>query len=178
MAPNKATGIFADILNDLNKGSRGGNVQYLKEGDTTLKLVMPEGRTDLRTFYQPFQATFKGELFPYFLVAAVITEADEDGVADKTRIRYVKVTKTIMLEIVNLLQKKWKLFDVSGPVITVTKGKKSGKVAYNVAAIPDTFDATGLPFPEQSIEDAAQEQEDSSAELDANGGKAEGESLK
>ena len=162
----KATGIFADILNDLNKDSKGGNVQFLKDGDTTLKLVMPEGRTDVRTFYQPFKATFKGELFPYFLVAGVITEADEDGVADPTRIRYVKVTKTIMLEIVNLMQKKWKLFDAAGPVITITKGKKANKVAYNVAAIPDTFDTAGLASPDQAIEEAAADQEDKSAELD------------
>ena len=177
----KATGVFADILNDLNKDSKGGgNVQFLKEGDTTLKLVMPKGRTDIRTFYQPFRATFKGEQFTYYLVAAVIIDADEEGVADPTRIRYVKVTKSIMLEIVNLLQKRWQLLDTAGPVIVVTKGKKNGKVAYSVAALPDTFDAYGLPYPEQSIEEAAEEQEARSAELDESGGrtKVEGEDLR
>lgn len=173
----KPTGIFADIMNDLNAGNRGGNVQFLKDGDTTLKLLMPEGRTDPRLFYQKFNAWYKGEAFPYFLVCAVITEADEDGVADPARIRYVKVTKSIMLEIVNLMQKKWKLFEVSGPVITITKGKKSGKVAYNVAAIPETFDAAGLTFPEQSIEDAALGQEEKSLELDSGEGKPAGEAL-
>lgn len=182
MAPSKATGIFADIMNDINKGSRGGNVQYLKDGDTTVKLVMPAGRTDIRTFYQPFQATFKGELFPYYLVAGVITEADEDGVADPKRVRFIKVTKTIMVEIVNLLQKKWDLFGHEGNragVIVITKGKKNGKPSYNVTVLPDSIDATNLPHPEQSIEEAAAEQEASSAELDATGGKgSEGESLK
>lgn len=162
----KATGIFADIIADLNRGSKSGNVQYLKDGDTTIKLLMPEGRTDMRGFYEAYQSKFKGEFFPYYLVTGVITEADEDEVADATKIRYIKVTKSILLEIVNLLQKKWKLLDDNGPVIVITKGKKSGKISYTVAAVPDSFDAAGLEFPEQSITEAAAAQEAQSIEMD------------
>lgn len=167
---------FADILKDLAQDSKPGNVQYLKDGDTTVKLVLPEGRTDVRQFYERFQATFKQEQFPYYLVAGCITDADEDGVADDTKIRYIKVTKTIMSEIVNLLMKKWDLFGNPGALIVITKGKKAGKASYSVAAIPDTFDASQLPHPEQSIEDAARDQEQRSTEFDNK--PAEGESLK
>jgi hypothetical protein len=179
MAKAAVNQVFADILTDLNKDSKSGAVQFLKDGDTTVKLVLPQGRTDLRQFYESFMATWKGEQFRYFLVAGVITEADEDGVADVDKVRYIKVTKTILLEIVNLLTKRWKLFDDEGSLIVITKGKKQGKASYSVAAIPETFNSAGLPFPDQSIEDAAADQERQSADLDVTqAAEAKGEELK
>lgn len=160
------------ILDELAKDSSTGNVQYLKDGDTTVKLLIPPGRT-IRTFYERFLSTFekKGapgvmEQFPYFLICGVITEADADGVADAARIRYIKVTKTVMGDLVNLLQKGWDLFAQEGPMISIVKGKGSnGQVAYKTSAIPATFDADGLQFPEQTIVEAALDQQQSSADF-------------
>jgi hypothetical protein len=173
----KKQDIWTDVIAELNKDAKTGSVQFLRDGDTTVKLVLPAGRTDPRAFYEPFMATYKGEQFKYFLVAGVITEADEDGVADPGRVRYVKVTKTILLELINLLQKRWKLFDDEGSLVVITKGKKAGKTAYSVAAIPETFNSAGLPHPEESIDQAARDQEDRSAEYDASKGE-DGETLK
>lgn len=168
MAPKKLEkgSPLADIFADLNSG-KTGNTLYLKPGDTTIKLLMPAGETDLRKFYRKYMATFKGEQFPYFLICGVVTEATEDGVADEKRIRYIKCTRTVMTGIANLLDKKWDLFKTAGPQIVITLGKKNGKVEYGVMAIPDQFDATSLTYPDQTIDEAAAEQEISSAELDA-----------
>lgn len=164
-----------DILADINKDSRPGSVQFLKDGDTTIKLVLPEGRTDIRGFYERFYRTFPNqktkepEQFPYFLVAAVIVDADSDeGGADRTRIRYVQVTKTVLMDIVNLLSKKWQLFEDGGSCIVVTRGKgKGGKVEYRTVATPETFEHGSLPYPSESIEDAAAAQETNSLEYAA-----------
>src|SRR5690349_6431553 len=135
-----------EIAAELKAGSKSGAAQFLKSGDTTIKLALPQG-ADLRHFYQPFQATFQGGLFPYYLVAGVITEAAVDNVADPDRIRYIKVTKTILQEIVNLISKRWDLFAVEGPCIVINKGKKADKVSYSVAPIMDTHSPAGLPYP-------------------------------
>lgn len=167
MAPKKPEGFMADILADINSGGKSGNTLYLKPGDTQIKLLMPAGDTDPRKFYRRYQATFKGELFPYFIVCGVVTQADEDGVEDPKRIRYIKFPKSVMSEVANLMQKKWELFNIEGPQIVVTQGKKAGKTAYSVQPVLEKFDAAGLTFPEQTIDEAAQEQEVSSAEMDA-----------
>lgn len=167
MAPKKPEGLFADILADINKGSHSSNTVYLKDGDTQIKLIMPEGDTDLRQFYRKFMANFNGDLFPYFLVCGVVTDADEDDVADKTRIRYIKFPKSVMSEVMNLLQKKWKLFETEGPQIVVTKFKKNGKVGYSATAIPDVFSVEGMAYPTQTIDEAAVEQEELSNKMAA-----------
>lgn len=176
MAKGKVDAVLGDILADLAKDGKPSNVQFLKDGDTTLKLVLPKGETDIRKFYTKFQNTFKGEEFTYYLCAAVITDADEDGIADPTRVRYVKITRSIMTEIVNLLQKRWKLFDIAGPLIVITKSKKNGKTTYQIAAIPETFDSANATDPEQTIEEAAFEQEEMSKTFDADK-KVEGEKI-
>ena len=48
------------ILDELAKDSNPGNVQYLKDGDTVIKLVLPEGRT-LRQFFERFETTFESK---------------------------------------------------------------------------------------------------------------------
>jgi len=167
MAPKIKDQALLDIMSDLNKDSKVGPVQFLKDGDTTIKLLMPAGRTDIRLFYQRFMTQWKTGPQPYFLVAGIITEADEDGVADPTRVRYIKLTKTIVLELVNLISKKWKLFADEGPLVVVTKGKgKNGKVEYKTIAVPETYALIGDEiWPDISIEDAALQQEAAAAEL-------------
>ena len=171
------------LLDELAKDSNPGNVQYLKDGDTTLKLVLPLGRT-IRTFFERFETTFeskknKGQMekFPYYLVAAVIVEADADGVADPTRVKFVKISKKPMADIVEALSKGWKLFDNDGPLINIRKGKgASGIVKYKTGALPTNFniedikgDGTkiGVIWPDEDIADAARGQEESSAEYAA-----------
>jgi hypothetical protein len=187
MAPKKQLQEVTDILGDLAKDSKPSPVQYLKDGATTIKLLLPAGRNDVRGFYQKFMATFKTEQFPYYLVCGIITEADEDGVADPERVRYIKVTKTVLIEIANLMQNKWKPFTplgVADPrdcLVVVTRGKKSGKVAYSVTAVPEVFElAEGkeLSWPEIDIEEAATEQEVSSVNRDTETADAGGEAIK
>lgn len=168
MASKQVDKIFSDIIADLASDSKPQNIQYLRDGDTTMKLTMPPGRTDIRQFYQKFNATYKGDIVPYYLISGIITDADEDGVANPNRVRYVKVTKTILIEIVNLLTKKWDLFGDPGDLIVILKGKKSGKTSYSVTALKENFShPVDLQWPDVEIETAAQQEEEKSAEQDA-----------
>lgn len=177
MAPKVMDPELAAIAAALAADSTPSDVVFLKDGDTTLKLVLPEGRTRVSEFYERFEATFKEGKFPYYLIAAVVFESDTDGQADQERVKFVKVTKTVMQDILNLLTKGWKLFAANGPMVTITKGKKGPKVVYQVAAIPLEFDATGKPFPSKTIVEAAKDQETRSAEMDSKPAD-EGEKLK
>lgn len=186
MAPKKQLPEVADILTDLAKDSKPSPVQYLRDGATTVKLLLPEGRTDVRGFYERFMATFKNEQFPYYLVCGIITEADEDGVEDLTRVRFIKVTKTILIEIANLMTNKWKPFTAIGTedprncLVVITKGKKANKVFYSVTAIPEVYEqpaGVDLSWPDISIEQAALDQEESSATRDE-AAVAEGETIR
>lgn len=171
--------VLSAILEDLKSDRKQSPVQYPRDGDMTVKLVMPEGRTDLKGFYQKFNATFKGDQFVYYLIAGVITAADDPDIADSKRIRFIKVTSVVLQGLVTLMNNKWQLFSDNGPQIVITKGKKNGKAAYSVVAVPDTFDMVEAfgedkaewPYPEMSIEEAAKDQEENSATLDKNGGK-------
>lgn len=168
MASNKKMAQeFADILSDLGRDGSPSNVQFLKDGDHTIALVLPKGRTDIRQFYQRFDSSYKGEALVRYLIAGVITEADDDGMADESKVRYIKVTKTVLLQIVNLLSKRWDLFGADASLIVITKGKKGGKVSYSVAAIPEKFDRSNAQYPDQSIEEAANDQELRDAEIDS-----------
>lgn len=159
MAAKKPTGAIADIFADLDKGKRKGNVQYLKDGMTMVKLLLPKGETDIRKFYRSFMTLFKdGKDYQYYLVCGVITECDEDGVEDRHRIRYIKVTGATLREIVTLMQLKWELFSLESPQVAITKGNKNGKTGYSVSAVMEKFDATGLEYPDQTIDEAAAEQ--------------------
>jgi hypothetical protein len=80
----------------------------------------------------------------------------------------VQVTKTVLLDIVNLLSKKWKLFENGGSCLVITRGKgKNGKVEYRTVATPETFEHEGLPYPSESIAEAAASQEERSADYAA-----------
>lgn len=143
--------------------SSGGGVQYLKPGDTTIKLVVPAGRT-VRNFFQPYEdVDQKGLARTSFLIAAVITDADDNSVVDATRIRYIKVTATTLEHIITHLKNRWPLFDDEGPVFTITK--LSSKPWYTgVAQRDEEFDASGIEHPEQTIEEAAEAESERSAE--------------
>lgn len=171
------------ILDALAKDSNPGNVQYLKDGDTTIKLIIPEGRT-IRTFFERFETTFedkkqkgKFDKFPYYLVAGVIVEADADGVSDPSRIRYIKLSKQPMGDIAAALVNGWKIFDENGPMINIRRGKGSNnQVEYKTGPLPTNFniqdvmgDGTMVAavWPDETISEAARGQEASSAEYAA-----------
>lgn len=159
------------LMDQLNAGGTRGPVQYLKDGSVTIKLMLPPGRKthpDLnkgeKPFYELFQNRFTdGKDYTYALIAGVIIEADDDSIVNREQVRYIKVTKGIVLEILSNMG-RWKtLFNEGeGNVYIINKGKKGGKVNYTTAPDMETFDASGLEWPEISIEEAAEEQAQSS----------------
>ncbi len=130
----------------------GGVVQFLKDGDTTIKLV-PVNESG--KFFQSYTAVYKGEPQQAVLVSCVILASDADGVADKTRVRYLKLPPTAVRWLIKQMQSGWELLETKSETVTISRAK--GKYANSV--VKRTFDATGIELPEQTIEDAAAEQE-------------------
>lgn len=164
--------LLAEIKADIAKNQAGGPVQYLKEnGEYVVKLLLPKGAKDIRGFYAgPYQGNFKGTVTQNYLICGVILEAPADGVANKDRVRYIKVGSQIMNGIVDALGRwKGRLFAADGPTIVINRREKSNKTEYTAAPGPDTFDATGLEHPELSIQEAVEKEieKDSKQESEA-----------
>lgn len=155
---------LAALESELKSQGSGGLIHYLKDGDTTVKLVMPEGRS-LSDFFETFDKTFNGDTFKYYLVEGVVTELPS-GEVDQPRIGYVQVTKTVLLDIINLLKKGWGLFEKEGVQVIITKGKTGGQVKYQTTVSVEEFDINGLEHPEESIDEAAQQAAKSSRDFD------------
>lgn len=163
MSGKKAASVdVSDLLNDLAKLNNTGPVQWLKPGTHTFKLLMPEGRTDIRGFYEHYIAMIKGTANNYFLVPAVIlATTDTNMPVDPKSVRYIKLPRTGIDGIVNQgIKKKWDLFNPVGVTITIEIVKTAAATKYDVSvnAQDDHFDASEAVFPEQSIADAALDQ--------------------
>lgn len=187
MAPRKPDAAYDQLMSMMAGISKPGNVQFLKDGDTQVKLLLPSGAPDASGMAQMFNTWFPSktnpatlEPFPYFLICGVIVSADEQGVADPSRVRYIKVPQTVLREIIAIYG-KWgkKLFEDNGPTITIMKAKgKNAKPPYRASLDPDEFnildvDGKGgtVTWPEQTIQDAAQDQEARSLEMAQDGQK-------
>ena len=161
------------MIDDLAKDSTPSDVIFLKEGSSYVKLAMPAGRRPDESFYQKFISTFSdGSQSTYYLIAGVIVAADADGVADPNKVVYIKVPKTVILDIINHLSKKWQLFATRGPVFEIGRIKNGKKTDYRCGIDPDEdtfFSLEGRTWPETSIEESALDQENRDREK-SNGG--------
>lgn len=138
-------------------GSTGGGlVQFIKDGDTTIKLV-PVDATG--RFFATYTSVFNGQPQQSALISCVILACDNEGVANKERIRYLKVPVTIVKKILNDIGKGWELLEAKSETYTITRGKTNGKTSYNGTVINRKFDFTGIELPEQTIDEAGAEQQ-------------------
>jgi len=187
MAPRKPDAAYDSLMAMMTSISKPGNVQFLKDGEHQVKLLLPKGATDAAGMTQMFNTWFPSktnpavlEPFPYFLICGVIVNADEQGVGDPSRVRYIKVPQTVLKDIIGIYG-KWglKLFAEAGPTVTITKFKgKNVKPPYRAALDPDEFnindfDGKGgkVAWPDQTIQDAAADQEARSLEMAQEGQK-------
>lgn len=164
--------MFDEIIADIKGKSSGGNpVQYLKD-TMVVKLVMPEGETNPAKAFYRYATTFKkdnketkGE---QFLIPAVILEATDDQYVNKEQIRYLRVPKTVLIQIYTLLKDQWDFFGERGDRVKIIQSKTAGKTEYSTVPMnypkniteEKKFTHVGLPFPEMTMEEAAEKQQE------------------
>lgn len=154
--------ILAELKAEINVGSKAGSVTFLKAGEHFIKFVYPEGRS-LRHFMQSYINTYEGKEFTYFVVAGVIVGSDQEDIVDRTKVKFIKATKTMVNGILSAVSGEWPVFADEGPVIKVRIYKDGTQTKYEVTPITKKFDSSMCPYPEISIEEAAKDQEEYSA---------------
>jgi hypothetical protein len=152
--------LLAQFANEVNEGTGGGNVLSLKPGDYWIKLRMPEGRQWPGRFFETYTAQFAEGPTKYILLTGVVTRASVEGIADKAKIRYIKINRTQYNMLNKVIASGWDLFgEVGAPVLfTVTKVNDK-KSEYTVGIQPGQIDTSTAEYPEQSIEDIVKDHE-------------------
>lgn len=157
----------AAMLAALNAASpqSGGNVQYIsKDGDIRVKLVLTPGLTETNWFV-PFENIYKGDRKTAFLVPVVIVGGDDKSIVNKDKVKYLKLPPTAIKGIINLFDKDWELFSDDGPIVSITRGKgKNGVTEFVVTNAPGKFAQSKAEVPEQTIHEAAEDQQKRSFE--------------
>lgn len=162
--------MFDEILADIRGNSTGGNpVQYLKD-TMIVKLVMPEGETNPAHAFYRYSTTFKkdgketrGE---QFLIPAVVLESTDSQYVNKESIRYLRVPKTVLIQIYTLLKDQWDFFGERGDRIKIVKLNNAPWYTTTPLNYPknfkeeDKFNHVGLSFPSISMEEAAEKQQE------------------
>ncbi len=157
--------LLAEMTADVNAGSQGGDVVFLKPGDYLLKLRMPEGRkANEDYFYEKYQSTYDNKQWTYFLVAGIVLSSTQEGGADPSSIKYIKLAKTAIQQIIKNLVAGWDLFSEAGPMIMLSIKKNADQTVYTVTMQPKQHDSSEATYPLSSIEDAAAETERQSQE--------------
>ena len=150
------------VATELAKDRSSGAVQYLKAGDTVLKLTVPEGTPKTKFFAKFNDLDFNGKDRICYLISCVITEADEDGVADTTAVKYLKITPGVLDSIIKKFRKGWDLMSADGQQIVITKLTKMPW--YEVDTIKSEFDASEASWPENDLFTEANEEAERVAE--------------
>lgn len=151
------------LLDDMAPAS--GDVYFLKEKTTRLRLVLPEGFNldENPEFWADTEAHYKGKVTTKHLIYAVVlsTSKSEDTNVDKTKVRAVRVPKSILRSILGNLAEGWELFDYKvghGLVITKSGGGDADRTSYEVKTSPKPVPtADGLIWPEKSLKELADE---------------------
>jgi len=148
--------LVAGALENIGGGG-GGLVQFIKDGDTTVKLVPMD---ESGQFFTTYTSIYKGQPQQSALISCIIISADAEGVADKARVRFLKVPPTVVRSLIGLMQKGWELLDETSETVSITRGKgKGGKTEYRTDAIKRKFSYTDIEMPEQTLAEAGAEQE-------------------
>jgi len=152
-------GIWDDVSKELAKDGTVGLVQYLKKGDTTIKLCVPAGAEVTEVFARFNDFDMNGVACPGYLISGLIIRADDEDLVDKVNVKYIKVKKSVMDAIVGFLKQEdsWEFVSDNGELLTITKMTK--KPWYSVSPMKRTFDSSLAVFPETDIQTAAKEEE-------------------
>lgn len=161
---------WGDLLKEVKKEGGGGITEgpyYLKNGEQKIRVVLPAEVTDPRKFFARYENVYEGEAYPYYLIEGVVLTS-EGGGADPKRVQCIKITKTVLVQLIQALAQGWELFDpVAGKVVSIVRGKQKGRVAYTCTITPKSVDVSAATRPDYTLEEAAQNESDSTKRWDA-----------
>lgn len=161
--------------------SGGGDVYYIKQPKTKLRLLLPSmnpatpdiSEDDDVNFFAETTKHYQGKPSTAFLVFALIigTSDKADTNASMTRVRAVRLPKTALRAIVGALSDGHELFDPrSGHGITLARigGGQSDRTSYTVSPLPEPTPISlgELEWPSKDLWEIADEESNRSAERD------------
>lgn len=158
-----------------NTGGGKRAVQFMS-GETAefiVKLLPKEGQSPIPVnedevvvwwlSYEEY-SPWKKDVGMQCLINVVVLNSTVEGAADTKNIKYLKVPPSVVDLILTQLE-QWDLLDTESEVVKIVKGKVKGKTQYSVIPQRKTkFNAYGLPYPETTMEDAANKLYDMSME--------------
>lgn len=164
--------VFQNMLDGLKSGA-GGKFQFLGEGKTRLRLVMPQGTTDPRDFYTETTRVYRGkERTRYLFLAQVVGATGKDVPEEiKNKVSPIVAPKTVLQGILALLAEGYDLLSPNGNGVTVIRSGKGLETSYNVIPSPKPIPLPDeLEWPEESLVELGNEFYQDSLDRDANRG--------
>lgn len=152
MAPNK----WQTLLDQI--GGEGGDqtVYYLKQRVTRIRLVLKPGQPEEK-FYAPTLRWYQGKSKEMFLVWGLVigTSKDDDAQVSPTKVRAIRIPRTILRSILSLLAEEHELFDpTDGKGLKIVREEGAGIVKYTVTVAPKPTPVanTTLEWPEDDLD--------------------------
>lgn len=158
---NLSTDDWEKLLGEVKAATESdsnGDIVYLKAEKTRLRLVIPPDRT-LRTFFAQVDKVYQGKAGIAFIIPAVIIQSSnkEDQNVDPDRVRYVRIAKTILPQIISQLTEGYDLFGLtSGHAITIEKTEAKKRTSYLVKTSPRPVPVNPTNWPESTMSEAAE----------------------
>lgn len=165
---------WESLLGQLDAGSAGGDVYYLKQPKTKVRLVLPqdgEGEVDEENFFAETTKSYQGKVSTAYLVFGVILQTSDknDKNVDPKKVRAIRLPKTALRGIVAKLAEDYPLFDMDeghSLVIERIGGGGSDRTSYDVTPSPKPFKVSDVVFPDKDIWTIAAEESVRSQERD------------
>lgn len=145
--------LMEEITGSLRAAAPSGAVQYLKDGDTILKLVRIPGQP----LFQPVQTFYKGKPGTAFITPAVIVGCSDSESVNPNAVRYVQLTAGLVRDIKGQVASEWNFWTPKAPCVKISKTKVKGKTEYSLSVMAKKeFDDTAAARPELTIVEAGE----------------------
>lgn len=171
---------WEELLGQLDASSGGGDVYYIKQPKTRIRLVLPSmapgwdgDEDDEANFFAETTKHYQGQARTAFLVLGTIlgtTEKNDQNV-DPKKVRAIRLPKTALRSIVSALAEGHELFDEGvghGIVLERIGGGSSERTSYTlqVSPKPVVIDTGSLEWPTRDLWEIAEAETQRSAERD------------
>lgn len=149
--------LVAGINKSLASSSSSSAVQYLKDGETTLKLVRLPGQSFEDLFY-PVTTFYKGKPGVAFITPAVIVACTDAESVNPNSVRFVQLPASVVRYIkTQVALDGWNLWTKKAALVRITKAKIKGKTEYSTAIVSKReFDDSQAARPDVTIAEAAE----------------------
>lgn len=174
------------LLSQIDASSGGGDVYYIKQPKTRLRLLLPsmspnangDDGDDDSNFYAETLKFYQGKQSTAFLVLATVigTSDKNDQNVDPKKVRAIRLAKTAFRAIVAALAEGHELFDPEeghGILLERIGGGNAERTSYNVQVSPKKvpINLDELQWPEKDLWEIAEAESTRSAERDAKKGR-------